>query len=104
MSETDIQNEIRLALSAHGVVLRMNTGVFKTEDGRTIRCGIKGTSDLLFIGNGYIAFIEVKTPLGRASPDQINFVKQIQKLGHKAGFARSVKEALNIILGGNTNV
>lgn len=97
MTETDIQNQIRLELSKHGIVIRMNTGVFKTDDGRTIKCGIKGTSDLLFVGQNFIAWIEVKTPTGRPSKDQIIFINTMKKLGHKAGIARSVEDALKII-------
>jgi hypothetical protein len=97
ISETDIQNEIRKALSEYGIVLRMNTGVFKTEDGRTVKCGMPGTSDLLFIGNKYIAWIEVKTPTGRPTQEQLKFINIMQGLGHRAGIARSVEEALEII-------
>lgn len=97
MTEHNLQNLIRIELSKYGLVLRMNTGVFKTTDGRTISSGVKGTSDLLFIGQGYIAFIEVKTATGKPSTEQLNFIEQIKKLGHRAGIARSVEEALKII-------
>lgn len=97
MTEIDMQNQIRLELSKHGIVIRMNTGVFKTDDGRIVKCGIKGTSDLLFVGQNYIAWIEVKTPTGRPSKDQINFINTMKELGHKAGIARSVEDALKII-------
>jgi hypothetical protein len=98
MKEIDIQNSIRIALSEYGIVLRLNVGNFVTQDGRHVSSGLpKGTSDLLFIGQGYIAFIECKTPLGRASPEQLSFIKRMQELGHRAGIARSVEEALKII-------
>lgn len=98
MTETDIQNSIRAALSEYGIVLRLNVGVFTTEDGRRISTGLpKGTSDLLFIGQKYIAFIEVKTATGRPTKDQLNFIAAIQKLGHRAGIARSVEDAIKII-------
>lgn len=97
MNETSIQNNIRMALSQYGIVLRMNTGVFKTEDGRTVKCGMPGTSDLLFVGRGYIAWIEVKTPTGKPTAEQLKFIKIMQELGHRAGVARSVEEALEII-------
>lgn len=98
MTETDIQNKIRVALSDYGIVLRLNNGNYKTLDGRHIKSGLPpGTSDLLFIGNGQIAFIEVKTPKGKVSPEQLMFIERIKELGHKAGIARSVEEAINII-------
>lgn len=97
MTETDIQNSIRQALSAHGVVFRMQSGMFYTETGEKIRVGIPGMSDLLFIGNGFIAWVEVKTAKGRPSKEQLNFIERMKALGHRAGIARSVEEALWLI-------
>ena len=72
MSEIQVQNEIRIALSKFGVVIRQNTGNFTTADGRHVKCGVTGLSDLLFVGNdGRCAFIEVKKPGGRASKEQL---------------------------------
>lgn len=99
MTEHDIQDRIRMALSQYGVVLRLNVGQFYTNDGRIIKSGLPvGTSDLLFIGRGYIAFIEVKTPTGRVREEQKRFIARMRSLGHRAGIARSVEDALNIIL------
>lgn len=97
MTETDIQNQIRLALSKYGIVIRMQSGNFELKDGRHIVCGVKGLSDLLFIGNGKVAFIEVKNQNGKPSKEQLNFISAVHKLGHRAGIARSVEEALEII-------
>lgn len=96
-SESYIQNQIRCALSKYGVVIRMNTGNVQTQSGTYIRCGVKGMSDLLFVGRGYIAWIEVKTPTGKPSPEQIKFINRMRQLGHRAGIARSVEEALEIV-------
>lgn len=97
MRETDLQNEIRIALSKHGIVIRQNTGNFLTADGRRVKCGVAGLSDLLFIGKGYVAFIEVKTEKGRPTPEQLNFIEIAKKYGHRAGIARSVQDALDLI-------
>lgn len=97
MLESVIQNKIRCALSKYGVVIRMNTGNVQTQSGTYIRCGVKGMSDLLFVGQGYIAWIEVKTPTGKPSPEQIKFINRMRQLGHRAGIARSVEEALDIV-------
>lgn len=98
MTETDIQNEIRKALSEYGIVIRMNTGNFQLADGRRIVCGVKGLSDLLFIGNdGRCAFIEVKNEKGKPSQEQLNFINRVRKMGHRAGIARSVDEAMEIV-------
>lgn len=98
-SEIDIQNSIRKALSKHGIVLRLNNGLFYTEDGRPVKSGLpKGTSDLLYIGNnGLVAFMEVKTATGRPSKEQINFINAMQARHLKAGIVRSVEDALNLI-------
>jgi hypothetical protein len=97
MREIDIQNAIRIALSKYGVVIRQNTGNFALKDGRRITCGVKGLSDLLFIGKNYVAFIEVKNATGKATDEQVNFIKKMQSLGHKAGICRSVEDALKLI-------
>lgn len=98
MTETDLQNQIRLELSKYGIVLRLNVGTFHTMDGRTVTSGLPpGTSDLVFIGANKVAFIEVKTPTGRPSKDQVNFINKMRELGHTAGIARSVDDAIQLI-------
>lgn len=97
MTETDIQNQIRLELSKYGIVARMQSGNFELKDGRRIVCGFKGLSDLLFIGQNKVAFIEVKNINGKPSKEQLNFLEAARKLGHRAGIAHSVEEALEII-------
>ena len=98
MSEINIQNAIRIALSESGIVIRMNTGLFKTATGAIIKQGIKGLPDLLWIGpNGRTVWLEVKTPTGRASDEQKRFISKLQSMGHTAGIARSVEDALRLI-------
>ncbi|MCM1055618.1 MAG: VRR-NUC domain-containing protein [Bacteroides sp.] len=97
MTETDIQNQIRIALSKYGIVIRLHSGNYELKDGRRIVCGVKGLSDLLFIGSERVAFIEVKNINGKASEEQLNFLAAVRKLGHRAGIAHSVEEALEII-------
>jgi hypothetical protein len=93
-----LQNQIRITLSSRGVVLRLNNGVFYTATGARIASGLPpGTSDLLFIGNGKAAFIEVKTQSGRLSPAQENFIRVVRSHGVRAGVARSVEDAIKII-------
>lgn len=97
MKEIDIQNQIRIALSNYGIVIRQNTGNFQLADGRRIVCGVKGLSDLLFIGKGFVAFIEVKNENGRVSREQLDFINAVKKLGHRAEVCRSVDDALKLI-------
>jgi hypothetical protein len=98
MTETEIQNQIRVALSDYGIVVRMNTGNFELKDGRHIICGVKGLPDLLFVGrDGKTAFIEVKSDSGRASMDQLRLIGTLQDMGHTVGICRSVDDALRLI-------
>ena len=98
--EHAIQNAIRIALSEHATVFRANVGKVYTPDGRFFDTGLpKGFSDLFGFrhSDGRIFFIEVKTPTGRLSKDQANFIQQMQNYGAIAGVARSVDDALKII-------
>ena len=98
-SETTIQNEIRVALSRYGLVVRQNVGNFYTEYGGRVQCGFKGLSDLVFFSNDgkKVAFIETKTPMGRLSKEQKAFLERMKSYGYIAGVARSVEEALQLI-------
>lgn len=100
MSEHELQNEIRLALSDSCVLFRINVGGAYTEDGRWFSSGVpKGYSDLSGVRrlDGRAVFIEVKTPTGRIRPEQRDFIEAMQKCGALAGFARSVEEAKRIV-------
>ena len=111
-SEHRIQDEIRLALSQYGIVLRLNSGkayggkrIFDSRrdqyiltELRTIALCPKGTPDILFIGpDGKVAFIEIKDDKGRVRDEQGEFIKIAREYGHRAGIARSVEDALEII-------
>ncbi|WP_425057638.1 hypothetical protein SCACP_21560 [Sporomusa carbonis] len=127
MNEHSIQNQIRLAISKHrlGVSFRTNVGaawqgdVEKNPDGtitirnpRPFKSGLpEGFSDLLVISPVTITsemigqtfaragFLEVKTPKGRPTEAQLNFIKQMTNLGALAGVARSPEEAIRILKG-----
>lgn len=95
-----IQNKIREALSPYAVIFRANVGSGFTYDGRHFDTGLpKGFSDLFGFrkSDGKAIFIEVKTPTGRVSPEQKNFIKRMKELGAVAGVCRSSEEALLLI-------
>lgn len=97
MTETDIQNDIRVALSEIGVTCwRNNSGFASYENGRKVRYGLfKGSSDLIGItSSGRFVAIEVKTPIGRLTKEQKNFLEFIKSQGGISGVARSVADAL----------
>ena len=75
--EHRIQNEIRLALSPYCVIFRINVGKGHTPDGRYFDTGVpKGFSDLFGFrkSDGKAVFIEVKTPTGKPSQEQLKFL------------------------------
>lgn len=113
MREHEIQDRIRAGLSeqTEGIVLRLNSGeawggklVNTPEYGpvimnpRKIKLCPEGTSDLLWIGpDGKVAWIEVKDEKGKAREAQERFLALMKRLGHRAGIARSVEDALKIV-------
>ena len=93
-AETEIQNDIRVALSELGIVRRNNVGTFITPYGAPIAIGIPGESDLtLFCRGGRTIFIEVKTPSGKQSKQQKRFQAAVERLGFEYIIMRSVKDA-----------
>lgn len=99
--ETEIQNKIRVALCECGcVVHRCNTGVFYTKDGRPVKIGEVGHSDLYgHNADGTAFYLEVKTPVGKATKEQFDFIEAMARSGAIAGFARSVEDAVRIVTG-----
>jgi hypothetical protein len=112
MKELNIQRLIQLELSKSGVLtFRNNIGQYKTQEGYVIRYGVgnPGGSDLIgivptvvtphMVGNtvGIFAAIEVKTPTGKPSKEQLNFIEVILKNGGIAGICRSPTDALKLV-------
>ena len=86
-TEAQISKAMMMEASRLGLrVFRNNVGLFYTKDGTPTRCGLhKGSADLIgWMPDGKIASIEVKREGGKARPDQINWMKQVQNAG---GFA-----------------
>ena len=99
-SEHKIQNEIRIALSPYCVIFRINVAKVRTPDGRFISSGVPvGFSDLFGFrkSDGKAVFIEVKTPKGKPTRQQLHFLETMQKTGAIAGVCRSAEDALNLI-------
>lgn len=109
--ETIIQNEIRCALSPYGVTFRTNAGkfysgkrIFSTEFMQDVLTDLRpvvglpqGFSDTLFVGQGKVAFVEIKTPTGRPTKEQEHFLQTMRDYGHIAGIVRSPEEAVRLI-------
>lgn len=110
-SEQTIQQQIRLACGTGSTRLfRNNTGTLRDQQGRPVQFGLaKGSADLIgwrtitigpeHIGQRIAVFtsIEVKTPTGRVSPEQRQWLGAVQSAGGIAGVARSVEDALDLL-------
>lgn len=105
MTEHDLQNAIRIALTRQGfAVFRTNVGRVKLPDGRVFDTGLPvGFSDLLAVKDGRACFIEVKVHPNTPSEKQQNFLAQMRdRYGCRAGVAYSVEDALRIAEGEKT--
>ena len=100
--EHRIQNEVMAVCSEYAILFRVNVVRGQSRDGRYISSGVPaGYSDLSGVrfSDGRAVFIEVKTPTGRVSKEQKNFLHQMQKAGAIAGVCRSAEEAVELIEG-----
>jgi hypothetical protein len=112
-AETEIQQRIRLALGTHPEIRLFRNQVGQLPDprtGRPVQFGLaRGSADLIgwrtititpdMVGSRLAVFtsIEVKTPTGRLSPAQRNWLGAVHKAGGIAGVARSVADSLHIV-------
>lgn len=122
MAEREIQNEIRLAISREGLgtTFRNNSGQawvgqlvsrngrdIILRDARALHAGLcSGSSDLIgwtpviyYPGKPVALFtaIEVKSPRGRLTAEQRNFLDQVHAAGGIGIEARSADEAVGAI-------
>lgn len=99
--ERDVLNAVLAMLRTHPAVAwaaRVNSGAYKTPDGRFIRFGFAGCPDILGqMKCGQFLAIECKSDIGRATEDQAAFIDKVLKFGGKAGIARCVEDALAIV-------
>ena len=103
MTESDIQNAIRLRLSEMGfAVFRTNVGKVRMPDGRWFNPGLpKGHPALYAVRSGKIYYIEVKTPTGKVSAEQEHFIATMRdRYGCVAGIVRSVQDAEELVTHG----
>ena len=113
MSETDLQQRIRLALGQRPDVrlFRNNTGTLPDpRTGRPVQFGLaRGSADLIgyrtvtitpdMVGQQVAVFtsLEVKTPTGRIRPEQTNWLHTVKRAGGIAAIVRSVDDARDAI-------
>lgn len=99
MTEHDIQNQIRVALSRRGCIThRTNSGRYYTEDGRPVTIGTPGQSDLQgHRPDGQCFYIEVKKPGQNPRQNQYDFLHAMRNSGAIAGVVHSAEEALKLV-------
>ena len=100
-SETELVQQIRLAVSRIGcVVFRNNQGSFKDKNGRWVKFGVcnPGGSDLIgWTKDGKFLALEVKIEGKRPKPEQVTFVNAVRRAGGVAAIVYSVQDALDSI-------
>jgi hypothetical protein len=101
MNEADLMRSIMIALSNDGhFVCRANVGLFFTQDGRPIRSGLPvGFSDIFGnrMGDAKAFYLEVKTPTGKVTTEQMAFINAMKIRGAIAGVVRSIEDAQNML-------
>ena len=107
MSEKKIMNKIQIVLAGLGAkIFRNQVGKYKLSNGNWLSYGLgPGSSDLIgfsvtqitpsMVGRRVAIFlaVEVKTPKGKVSPQQENFIRVVNLSGGIGFIARSVEEA-----------
>lgn len=127
MKESNLQNQIRIAISPHGTYFRSNVGtgytgneIIRTDGGgvyipkaRPFNTGLpKGFPDLFgftpilitpqMVGQMVPVFtgLEIKTATGRLRSEQKKILEFLTGRGCRAGVARSAEDAIRIVEGG----
>lgn len=97
MTESQLQDAIRLELGRDPdlVLWRNNIGMAHMKNGSPVRFGVgsPGGADLLGIFRGRFVAIEVKTPIGRQSPEQRLFQQLVERKGGVYVVLRSIDDA-----------
>ena len=84
-----------------GNVTRLKGGSIRIDNARPLHAGLaKGSADLIgWTKNGVFASIEIKYGNDRVTEDQERWMSWVNRGGGRAGVARSVEDALNILNG-----
>lgn len=101
MTEAQISAAIRLALGSDPtlVLWRNNVGIAEHWNGQsvdTVRYGLApGSADFIgvLLPAGRFIALEIKSPTGRATPEQVNWLALVRRMGGFAAIVRSVDEA-----------
>lgn len=99
MTETDIMRLIMIECSKLGAtVWRNNVGTGYTRNGHYIRFGLcEGSSDLIGTYKGKFLAIEVKTPAGKLTYKQRQFIDFVNNNGGIAGVCRNTEDLKKLL-------
>ncbi len=86
--ETETKNIIKDYLNLKGVFWWYNLAGIGSQ---------RGIPDLFALHNGKLYAIEVKTPKGKLSDHQLNFLNRVDLCGGKAVIARSLNDVMRYI-------
>ena len=114
VTEADVQAQIQLALSRGscrlfrigagrawaGDIVQRTPKLLTLANYYMVRLAVPGYPDLSGWSEGGIwTGVEVKSPKGRERPEQRDFIDQALAAGCRAGFAKSVEDAREIVEG-----
>lgn len=90
LAENDVERACIDLLRLHGYyVVRLQSGLLKTPDGRWIRVGEPGLPDYCVIKRDF--FLEVKRPGGKLNPAQVNKIFELEACGFQVAAIDSVE-------------
>jgi hypothetical protein len=102
MTEAQLQDAIRLELGKHPALClwRNNIGRAKIR-GYWVAYGVggPGAADLIGLFRGRFVALEIKTPIGRQSPEQRTFQSLVERKGGVYAVLRSVADAAAWLVG-----
>lgn len=96
--ESAIERDILKWLNSEGGFFGFknnSVGVFDRNNGnfrKSSSYAINGVSDIIALRDGRVFFVEVKTPTGKQSPDQVKFQKAVTTMGCIYVVVHSVEE------------
>lgn len=98
MSETDLSRSIAGALTKLGYpVVRIQSGVVRVG-ANYVHLADRGTPDrVVLLRGGRVLWLEVKTPSGLLSADQVAWHANATRRGHTVRVVKSVSEAVTAV-------
>jgi hypothetical protein len=98
VKESEVQKQILDYLALKGIFhYRNNSGAFVDSQKHFYRFGAKGSPDIICIIKGRYVGLEVKTPKGKLSDDQIAFHRNLMAADGIVFTVRSLDEAIEAV-------